>query len=98
MLASMIPDRYYYLVDATTLEPLALFSADDCRFHFEVSAREAQIRVKYGVDDAESGLLLRSNASASLPIEKARAVLADMKRRGVSPFWPAPPSRLSQPR
>jgi len=85
----MVPDSYFYLVDANTLEPLAIFSLDDCRFHFEVSAREAQIRVKYGVDDAESGLLLRSRSTAPLSIEKMRAVLADMRRKGVSPILAA---------
>lgn len=84
----MIPRHYFYLVDADTQEPLAIFSRDDCHFHFEVSAREAQIRVRYGVDDPESGLLLRDGYSAPLPIEKIRAVLATMKRQGVSPVWP----------
>jgi len=85
----MIPESYFYLVDSNTGQPLALFSYDDCRMHFEVSAREAQIRVRYSTDDPESGVLLRNGYTSPLPIEAMKAVLADMRRKGVSPIWAA---------
>jgi len=47
----MTLESYFYLVDSNTRRPLALFSYDDCRMHFEVSAREAQIRVRCSTDD-----------------------------------------------
>jgi len=80
-------ESYFYLVDAKTQQHLAIFSHDDCPMQSDVASREAQIRVRYGVDEPGSGLLLRDGYTAPLPIEKVKAVLVDMKRKGMSHIW-----------
>ena len=77
----MIPLSYFYLVDFDTNEPLAIFSAAECRTYAELHTLEAQIRANHDVDDVNSGLALRDSGSAPLPPDQARHVMRQQARR-----------------
>lgn len=78
---SIIPASYFYLVDIETDEPLAIFSAADCRTYGELHALESRIRADHNVDDVASGLALRDSGSAPLPPEQARQILRQQAQR-----------------
>jgi hypothetical protein len=77
----MIPSSYFYIVDIETDEPLAMFSAAECRTYSQLHAIEVRIRADHDVDNSASGLALRDSASAPLAPDVAIKVMRQQARR-----------------
>lgn len=65
---------YFYIVDAATQRPLAIFPSDHCRSQAELSAYKDQLRAEQNVDG--NRLVLRSSYTSPLPVETVRHVLS----------------------
>jgi hypothetical protein len=79
----MIPSSYFYIVDIETDEPLAIFSAAECRTYSQLHALEGRIRADHDVDNIARGLALRDSASAPLLHDVAVKVMRDQSRRHI---------------
>lgn len=77
----MIPASYFYLIDIDTDEPLAVFSAEQCRSGNDLAALEGRIRFEHNVDDITSGLALRDSGAAPLTPPVLEAVMRRQARR-----------------
>ncbi|EJL34467.1 hypothetical protein [Novosphingobium sp. AP12] len=77
----MIPLSYFYLVDAKTNEPIAIFSAEKCGSRNELTELEGRLRLEHNVDDPTSGLVLRDSVSAPLPTDQVMVLLAKQAHR-----------------
>lgn len=77
----MIPLSYFYLVDVETDQPLAIFSAEECRSGSELAALEGRLRLEHNVDDVMSGLVLRDSGSTPLSADQIKIVLVRQARR-----------------
>lgn len=77
----MIPDRYFYLVDETTEDLLAIFPVgEEYQHELKIITLEAQLRAEHNVDDPLSGLALRDSLSRPLDPELLRLALSMGKR------------------
>jgi hypothetical protein len=65
---TLVPNRYFYLVDVEREELLAIHPADGLT-ELQVTMLEQRLRAEQHVDDPDSGLALRDSAVRPLPLE-----------------------------